>query len=571
MLERTRYGTAVLLAALFTITGYRSAPPGDGDGRTAGALIREHAMVVSAHPLATEVGLQVLRDGGNAVDAAVAVHHALAVVAPWAGNIGGGGFMVVRMADGTVHTLDFRETAPSSSTRDMYLDEHGVVDPKLCLVGHKAIGVPGSVAGMFAVRDSLGRLPMERLLDPAIELANKGFRLTANEAEELNKALPLLRANSTRPNAFTAKETWAAGDVMRNTELANTLTRIRDNGAAELYTGSTAELLIAEMQRGKGTISRSDLAAYRPRWREAVHGRYRGHDIYSMGPPSSGGTALIQLLNAMEPMDVHGSGWHKAPTVHRMVEAERRVYADRATYMGDPDAVPIPLSGLLSPGYMAQRMADLDLSSATPSVAVAAGAPPHESDQTTHFSIVDAEGNAVSCTTTLNAFYGSHVVVGGAGFVLNNEMDDFSAAPGTPNAYGLVGGEANAIAPGKRMLSSMTPTIVVRDGKVVLVLGTPGGSSIITTVFQVIMNVLDHGMTMQQAVNAPRFHFQWLPDMIQTEAGAITGADSLELVQMGHTFVNRSPYGRVDAIHVLDDGRLEGGADPRGDDHAAGY
>lgn len=527
-------------------------------------------MVVSAHPLATEVGLKVLQDGGNAIDAAVAVHHALAVVAPWAGNIGGGGFLVARMADGRVVTLDFRETAPAGSTRDMFLDENGEVDTKLCLLGHKAAGIPGSVAGMYAVLDSLGTLPMARLLDPAIHLAQKGFPLTKREADELTKALPHLRESSTRPNAFTTKCHWNTGDTMRNLELAGTLTRIRDNGPSEMYSGTTADLILAEMGRGQGLITREDLAGYRPRWRQPVHGRYRGHDVYSMGPPSSGGTALIQLLNAMEPMDVKAAGWNRASTVHRMIEAERRVFADRAKFMGDPDAVPIPLSGLLAPDYMQERMSDLDEDNATPSVAVAAGAP-REPDHTTHFSIVDEFGNAVSCTTTLNALYGSHVMVGGAGFVLNNEMDDFSAAPGTPNAYGLVGGEANAIAPGKRMLSSMTPTILVKDGKVVLVLGSPGGATIITTVFQMVLNVVDHGMTMQQAVDTPRFHFQWLPDVVQMEQGAIPTADSLALVAMGHRFATKAPYGRVDAIHVLRDGRLEGGADHRGDDHAAGY
>ncbi|MEO8069492.1 MAG: gamma-glutamyltransferase [Flavobacteriales bacterium] len=530
----------------------------------------QHGMVVCAHPLATAVGVQVLRDGGNAIDAAVAVHHALAVVHPEAGNIGGGGFMVIRMADGTVHTLDFRETAPAAATRDMYLDANGQVITNLSLLGHRAAGVPGAVAGMFAALDSLGSMPMQRLIQPAIDLARNGFPLTALEAEGLNEAADDMRRVNTRPNAYVGREPWRSGDTLRLPELALTLTRIRDHGQDGFYAGETAALIIAEMERGGGLVTARDLADYRAVWRPEVRGSYRGCSIHSMGPPSSGGIALLQLLEAMEPMDVGQAGPRKAPTVHRMVEAERRVYADRATHLGDPGSVAVPVAGLVDSLYVLDRMTDVDPERATPSSMIHAGAP-RESEHTTHFSIVDALGNAVSCTTTLNDSYGCKTVVGGAGFILNNEMDDFSAAPGVQNQYGLIGGEANAIAPGKRMLSSMTPTIITRDDKLLMVVGTPGGSTIITSVFQVVLDVLDHGMTMQEAVATPRFHHQWLPDSIQVESGAIAASDSVLLTRMGHVFKAREPFGRVDAILVLPDGRLEGGADPRGDDRAGGY
>lgn len=544
-----------------------SGGPHAGGGQ---GVVADHAMVVTAHPLATEVGLQVLREGGNAIDAAVAVHHALAVVLPWAGNIGGGGFMLVRMADGTVSALDFRETAPASASRDMYLGEDGNVVPGLSVQGHKAAGVPGAVAGLCTVHDSLGRMPMERLVRPAIELARNGFPLTEREAEELVRAQPLLRKHSTRPGAYTARDDWRPGDTLRLPALAATLERIRDHGREGFYAGPTADLIVAEMERGGGLITREDLAAYGPVWRTPVRGTYRGVNVYSMPPPSSGGTILLQLLKAMEPMDVAGTGWQRAPLVHRMAEVGKRAFADHASYFGDADFVEVPLEGLLDSLYVLDRMADIDPERATPGGHVEAGDPPGR-EETTHFSIVDAEGNAVSCTTTLNGMYGSYVVVGGAGFILNNEMDDFSAAPGAPNSYGLVGGEANAIAPGKRMLSSMTPTIVTKDDRLFMVVGTPGGSTIITTVFQTLLNVVDHGMGMQQAVSAPRFHQQWRPDIIQMEAGAISPEDSLVLSGMGHELRVRRPIGRADAILVLPDGRLEGGADPRGDDHAAGY
>ncbi|MCL4280755.1 MAG: gamma-glutamyltransferase [Flavobacteriales bacterium] len=531
----------------------------------------DHAMVVSAHPMATAIGVAVLRDGGNAVDAAVAVHWALAVTSPWAGNIGGGGFLVLRQADGRSLALDFRETAPAAATHDMFIGKDGRADPDISELGALSCGVPGSVAGLFALHDSLGRLPMARLIQPAIELARHGCVLSPLEAKDLNGCLRKLRLYSSRPNAFTAKDRWQVGDTLFQPELANTLERIRDLGPDGFYRGETARAIVAEMDRTGGLISAQDLAGYTPVWRPVVKGRYRDTEVISMPPPSSGGVLLLQMLEGMEGMDVRRSGWQTAPTIHRMVEVERRAFADRSVHFGDPCFTEVPVAGLLSDQYIAERLADFDPERATPSTRILAGEPPVEHEQTTHISIVDAEGNAVSCTTTLNGMYGSGVVVGGAGFVLNNEMDDFSAAPGVPNNYGLTGGEANSVAPGKRMLSSMAPTILERNGELFMVLGSPGGSTIPTSVFQVILNVVDHGMGMQQAVNAPRFHHQWLPDTIQAEVGSIAKQDSLRLVHMGHHFKARRPLGRVDAVLVRPDGKLEGGADPRGEDHARGY
>lgn len=559
--------TAALSAALLVLLGAGTS----SNTPSSQGMITDHSMVVSAHPLATAIGVGVMRDGGNAIDAAVAVHFALAVVSPWAGNVGGGGFMLARTADGEVHTLDFREKAPSAASREMYLDSLGTVVPKLSTRGALAAGVPGTVAGLFAMHDSLGTLPMARLIQPAIDLALEGVSLSRNEALQLNAARKDLVRYGTVLSSYIVREHWQAGDTIYQPELAATLIRIRDEGEAGFYRGRTADLIVAEMQRSKGLITHTDLESYSPMWRTAIHSKYRGIDVYGMPPPSSGGIALAQFLSAMEAAPELPGERHSADRVHYMVEVSRRVYADRAQRLGDPDFLYIPVAELLHPDYIGVKMKDMDSLQATPSVSLLDRPACVEHEQTTHFSIVDPMGNAVSITTTLNGNFGSCVVVGEAGFVLNNEMDDFSLNPGKRNRAGVQEGSTNAIAPNKRMLSSMAPTILVKDGELYMVLGTPGGASIITTVFQTVLNVVDHGMTMQEAVAAPRFHHQWLPDTIQAEAGCFSIADSLSLVEMGHNIRSRSPYGRVDAILVLPDGRLEGGADPRGEDVAGGF
>ena len=541
----------------------------------------ERGLVVSAHRKASRVGVKMLKAGGNAIDAAAATGFALAVVYPVAGNLGGGGFMVIRRADGRATTIDFREKAPMAATRDMYLDSTGTYVPRLSRRSHLASGVPGSVAGLLEAHDRYGLLPRRTILQPAIELAREGFSLSSLQAERLNQHRSAFLKNPGAAHYFTKADStrYRAGELFVQEDLARVLERIRDEGRSGFYSGETARLIAAEMERGGGLITREDLAAYEVAEREPVTSTYRGYRLFSMPPPSSGGVALAQLLNAVEPYDVAEMGFHASATVHLMGEAMRRVYADRSKWLGDADFFPVPREELVSKEYMRRRMADFDPQRASVSDSVSHGDPlAYESRETTHYSIVDSAGNAVSVTTTLNGGYGSKVAVEGAGFFLNNEMDDFSAKPGVPNMYGLIGSEANAIEPEKRMLSSMSPTIVEDpEGRLFLVIGTPGGSTIITTVFQVMMNVIDHGMNIQQAVGVSRVHHQWLPDVLRYERWGLPRDVVRNLEDRGWTVRERGTWGRANGITVRYNesdslGRTYfGGADPRRENVALGY
>ncbi|MCC5932613.1 MAG: gamma-glutamyltransferase [Balneolales bacterium] len=533
-----------------------------------------NGMVVTANPEATAVGLQILQEGGNAFDAAIAVKYMLSVTYPIAGNIGGGGFMVYRTAEGEAGALDFRETAPAAATRDMYLDEEGNLIDGLSRIGHLSAGVPGTVAGMEEVWQRFGSLPFAQLIEPAIQVAEQGHRVTAFNAEQSNRFQEEFAEVNTQLPLFVKEGGWQEGDLLVQPDLAETLRRIRDEGAAGFYTGTTADLIVAEMQAGGGIITHEDLAAYRAVWRPAVSVAYKNYRIHSMPPSSSGGIAIAQLMLGSADFDFAALGHLTPESIHLMTELMRRVYADRATHLGDSDFYDVPFEMLLDPQYIRARNADISMEAATPSSAIKEGEVERiESFETTHFSIVDGAGNAVSLTTTVNSFFGSKVMVAGAGFFLNNEMDDFAAAPGVPNQFGLVGGEANAIEPGKRMLSSMSPTIVERNGALYLVLGTPGGSTIITNVYQVLMNVLEHGLGLQQAVDAPKMHAQWLPDVITLEEGALDEAGMEALRALGHELRVIPQIGRVQAIQLLDDGRLKGVADHTrtGDSVARGF
>ncbi|AYQ35466.1 gamma-glutamyltransferase [Runella sp. SP2] len=538
-------------------------------------VIASNGMVASAHPEASRVGVEILKMGGNAADAAVAVQFALAVVHPSAGNIGGGGFFVYRTKKGKNYTLDFREKAPLKGHKDMYLDADGNVIQGLSLSGHLASGVPGSVDGMVEVHKKFGKLAWATLLQPAIDLAEKGVVLTVKEATGLNRIKNDLKKLNTDTTYFRRPDgkDWVEGDLLVQKDLGQTLRRIQQKGRAGFYEGETAALLVAEMERGKGIISSEDLLQYHATWREPLVGKFKDYKLITMPPVSSGGVALLQLMKFVQPYPLKRWGWHSDSTIQVMIEAERRVYADRAKFLGDPDFVKVPIKELTSDEYLKNRWKDFTFNKATNSKEIDGGLiPGYESLETTHFSIVDKEGNAVSITTTLNGGYGSRVVVKGGGFLMNNEMDDFSIKPGVPNMFGLIGNEANAIAPSKRMLSSMTPTILEKNKKLYMVVGTPGGSTIITSVFQTILNVIEHGMTMQQAVNAYKFHHQWLPDKTTFENGAFTESVIKRLQDKGYILeMQRNTIGRMDCILIRPDGTMEGGSDPRGDDTSIGY
>ncbi|MGO1503033.1 MAG: gamma-glutamyltransferase, partial [Marinobacter sp.] len=512
-----------------------------------------HGMVATSHTLATDVALKVLQNGGNAVDAAVTAGFALAVTQPRSGNIGGGGFMLISKGDGSEpEAIDYREKAPSGATETMYQDESGDVVQNRSRFTHLAAGVPGTVAGFAMALERHGTLPLKQALAPAIKLAREGFIVPQRFSEGLEQARERLQRWPATLETFYKEDgsAWQAGERFRQPELADTLQRIADKGVKGFYEGETAQLIVDEMEKHGGLITQQDLGEYQPVVRNPVHGNYRGYDIYSMSPPSSGGTHIVQILNILEDYPIQEFGHNSAETIHYMAEAMKLAYADRSEYLGDTDYVDVPLKGLTSKSYAKELRQDIKPDEARPAGDIRYGQPPgYESPETTHFSVVDKWGNAVSNTYTINFSYGSGITVQGAGFLLNNEMDDFSAKPGVPNAYGLIGGEANKVEPGKRMLSSMSPTIVRKGDHNFLVTGSPGGSRIITTTLQVIMNVIDHGMNIQTAVSAPRIHHQWLPDEIRIEQGI--SPDTVRLLESrGHKVVSKSAMGAIQSIMI---------------------
>ncbi|WP_353778471.1 gamma-glutamyltransferase [Winogradskyella sp. 3972H.M.0a.05] len=541
--------------------------------------IVENAMVVSARAEASQIGTDIMRQGGNAFDAMVATHFALAVTYPYAGNLGGGGFLVYRLENSITETLDFREKAPLASTRDMYLDEDGNVIENLSTVGAMAVGVPGSVEGILTAHEEFGNLPLDKILQPVIELAENGFVVTKKQAERFKKYDSIFKAvnNKTLPFNASVKE----GDVIKNPNLAETLRRIMNRGFEEFYSGKTADILVNFIEEKGGIVTHEDLERYESKWRKPLTFDYKDLRVISMAPPSSGGICLGQILKMLEPYDLSSYGHNSIKSVQTFAEAAKRSYADRSYFLGDPDFVDVPSRYLLSDVYLEQRMSDFNFNRPTDSIKpgqiegynIFSETLPKESNETTHYSIIDPFGNAVSVTTTLNGAYGSKLYVDELGFFLNNEMDDFSSKPGTPNYYGLVGSEANSIAPEKRMLSSMTPTIIEKDGELRMILGSPGGSTIITTIAQIILNVEEFNMNMQEAVDQPRFHHQWLPDHITFEPNKFDQKLLEQLQKLGYKTVEKNSVitSKVDAILVRDDGRYEAGADSRGDDTAIGY
>ena len=535
-------------------------------------VISQKAMVVSAREEASRIGSEIMQQGGNAFDAMVATEMALAVCYPNAGNLGGGGFMVYRTQQGEVGALDYREKAPLRANRDMYLDENKKYIQDKSKTGGLAVGVPGTIAGIFKAHKRFGSLQMQTILRPVILLAKNGFKITEKQAKQFNDYSGVFKQVNQENSIYTKK--FKAGDVFKNEALANTLQQISDNGRSAFYQGEIAKTLVAFLQKNGGIISLKDLDNYQAIWREPIVFNYKDLRIISMSPPSSGGICMAQILKTTANYPIAQYGHNTTKTIQVLTEAQRRAYADRSHYLGDPDFIDIPVDSLLSDAYLKGRMDSFSFEGATPSKKLTHGTISQaESTETTHYSIIDSYGNAIAVTTTLNASFGSKLYNKKLGFFLNNEMDDFSAKPGTPNLFGLIGGDANAIAPQKRMLSSMTPTLVEKDNKLWMTLGTPGGSTIITSVLQTILNVYEFNMSMQQAVDAPRFHHQWLPDIVKVEATSFDAKTIKELENKGYVvdYKNASSIGRVDAILVLSDGSLEGGADKRGDDTAVGF
>tara|TARA_R110001632_G_scaffold68401_4_gene160319 strand:+ start:157 stop:1845 length:1689 start_codon:yes stop_codon:yes gene_type:complete len=535
-------------------------------------VIAEKGMVVSAREEASKIGIQILEKGGNAFDAMMATELALAVSYPNAGNIGGGGFMVYRKNSGEIGGLDYREKAPLAASRDMYLDTEGNIIKGKSVLGASSIGVPGTIAGIFEAQQKFGKLTVKEILKPVISLAKKGFIVTKMEEKRINRyQKDFLKVNK---DSILFTKGWKENDTIKNFSLATTLQKIAENGKDEFYKGETAKAIVKFIQENGGIITEEDLAKYEPKWRTPVTFTYDDLRIISMSPPSSGGVCLAQIMNSIEPYDLAEYGHNSKKTIQVIVEAERRAYADRSFFLGDPDFVKIPMDTLVSKIYSEKRMNTFSFDKATLSSDVSYGnIEIIESDETTHYSIVDQYGNAVSVTTTLNGNFGSKLYSNELGFFFNNQMDDFSSKPGIPNQFGLLGAKANEIAPEKRMLSSMTPTIVEKDGKLWMSVGTPGGSTIITSVLQTILNVHEFGFGMQEAVNQPRFHHQWMPDIIRMEPNGFNKETITELKKLGYKILERNStvLGKVEGILMLPNGKLEGGADPRGDDKAVGF
>ena len=535
-------------------------------------LVTSKAMVVSAREEASKIGVAIIKKGGNAFDAMIATQLALAVAYPYAGNISGGGFMVYRKANGAIGSLDFREKAPQKASKNMYLDKSGNVIPNLSTDGALSVGIPGSVAAIFEVHKKFGKLPLAALFQPAIDLAEKGIIVTEKEKAHLDEYRNLIVKISGDKTLYN--KTFQVGDTIKYLALANTLKQILKNGKNEFYKGNSAKKLVAFLKQQGGIISLKDMANYKVIWRKPITFKYKELNVISMAPPSSGGITLAQIMKMIEPYDIAKFKHNSTQYIQLLAEAERRAYADRNYFLGDPDFVKIPEKQLLNDTYLKDRMKTFSFDKATASADVSHGdILVYESNETTHYSIVDTEGNAVTVTTTLNGAYGSKLYCDELGFFLNNEMDDFSSKPGIPNSYGLVGAEANSIGPQKRMLSSMTPTIVEKNGKLLMLLGSPGGSTIITSVLQTILNVYEFKMTMQQAVDKPRFHNQWLPEDVMVEPNKFDKVTLENLTSKGYKVNEKfAPVlGKVDAILVQPEGKLEGGADFRGDDKAAGY